>query len=379
MRTIRFLIIKEFKQIFRNKGMLPIIFVAPVIQLLILSYAATFEIRNMKLFVIDNDQTTFSKNLIDKFTQTDHFILSGQSFSVKDAYKDLDRNESDLTLIIPENFEKDLTTTKYAGVQFLINAIDGAKAGVGVSYAQIIINNYVEELNKELSGKYVIQPQSGFEKPKSIHISFLNWYNEELDYKTFMVPGILVLLVTIIGGFLSSMNIVREKEMGTIEQINVAPIRKYQFIIGKLFPFWVLALMELGIGLTLAKLVFDIPMVGSLLLLFGFASAYLLVVLGIGLFISTITETQQQAMFITWFFFVVFILMSGLFTAIENMPVWAQKITLFNPLRYFMEVVRMVLLKGSGIMDVLWHLLIMLFFGVLINTLAVLRYRKTIS
>jgi len=379
MRTIRFLIIKEFKQIFRNKGMLPIIFVAPIIQLLILSYAATFEIKNLKLFVIDNDQTTFSKNLIDKFTHTDHFILSGQSFSVKDAYKDLDRNESDLILIIPENFEKDLITTRNTTVQFLINAIDGAKAGVGMSYAQIIINNYVEELNKELSGKYVIQPQRGFEKPKSIHVSSLNWYNEELDYKTFMVPGILVLLVTIIGGFLSSMNIVREKEMGTIEQINVAPIRKHQFIIGKLFPFWILALMEMGIGLTLAKLIFDIPMEGSLLVLFGFASAYLLVVLGIGLFISTISETQQQAMFITWFFFVVFILMSGLFTAIENMPVWAQRITLFNPLRYFMEVVRMVLLKGSGILDVLWHLLIMLFFGILINTLAVLRYRKTIS
>ncbi len=379
MRTIRFIIIKEFKQIFRNKGMLPVIFVAPVIQLLILAHAATYEIRNLKLFLIDKDQSSYSARLIEKFTQTDYFILSGQSFSEKDAYHSLDINESDLTIIIPDNFEKDLTTSRNAKVQFLINSIDGAKAGVGVSYAQIIINNFIEKINSDLSGKYVMMPPKGYNKPVSIKVNSLNWYNEEMDYKTFMVPGILVLLVTMIGGFLSSMNIVKEKEMGTIEQINVAPIRKHQFIIGKLFPFWILGLVELGVGLLLAKIFFNIPMVGSLFLLFGFASVYLLVVLGIGLFISTITETQQQAMFITWFFLVIFLLMSGLFTPIDNMPVWAQKLTVINPLRYFMEVVRMVLLKGSGFMEVKWHLAKMLLFGFIINALAVLRYRKTIS
>ncbi|MFC2123955.1 ABC transporter permease [Bacteroidota bacterium] len=379
MRTIRFLIIKEFKQIFRNKGMLPIIFVAPVIQLLILAYAATYEIKNLKLFLIDKDKSSYSTRLVEKFTQTDHFILSGQSNSEKDAYYSLDINESDLAIIIPQSFEKDLTTSRHAKVQFLINAIDGAKAGVGVSYAQIIINNYIEKINQDFSRKYVIMPQKGYTKPVLISTNSLNWYNEEMDYKTFMVPGILVLLVTLIGGFLSSMNIVREKEMGTIEQINVAPIRKHQFIIGKLFPFWILGLVELGVGLTIAKIFFNIPMVGSLPLLFGFASAYLLVILGIGLFISTITDTQQQSMFVTWFFLVIFILMSGLFTPIENMPVWAQNLTLINPLRYFIEVVRMVLLKGSGFMDIRWHLVIMLIFGILINTMAVIRYRKTIS
>jgi ABC-2 type transport system permease protein len=182
--------------------------------------------------------------------------------------------------------------------------------------------------------------------------------------------------VTLVGGFLSSMNVVREKEMGTIEQINVTPIKKYQFIIGKLLPFWILGLVVFSVGLFFAKLIFNIPIVGSLLVIYTFTGVYLLSVLGIGLFISTITNTQQQAMFISWFFFVIFILMSGLFTAIENMPVWAQKITLLNPLRYFMEVIRMVLLKGSGFQDIKIHFMVIGGFSILINAFAVWRYRK---
>ena len=199
-----------------------------------------------------------------------------------------------------------------------------------------------------------------------------------MDYKTFMVPGILALLVTMIGGFLSSMNIVKEKEIGTIEQINVTPIQKYHFIIGKLLPFWVLALGELAIGLLAGKLLYDIPMVGNLFLLFGFSGLYLFVVLGLGLFISTITETQQQAMFISWFFMVIFIFLSGMFTAIENMPGWAQQLTYFNPVRYFMEVIRMVMLKGSDLGNISTQIWILVGYALAINGLAVWNYRKTV-
>jgi len=174
--------------------------------------------------------------------------------------------------------------------------------------------------------------------PKNITSIPSFWYNKTLNYKTFMVPGILVLLVTMITLFLSGMNIVREKEIGTLEQMNVTPIKKHQFIIGKLFPFWVLGMLLLTVGLIIARLLFNVPMVGSLGLMYLYTSIYILVILGMGLFISNYTDTQQQAMFIAWFFVVIFILMSGLFTPIESMPEWAQFLTEFNPIKYFVEV-----------------------------------------
>jgi ABC-2 type transport system permease protein len=192
------------------------------------------------------------------------------------------------------------------------------------------------------------------------------------------VPGVLVLLVTIIGFILSGLNIVREKEIGTIEQINVTPIRKYQFIIGKLTPFWIIALFELAFGLTVGKLLFDIPIVGSLGLVFLVASVYLLVILGMGLFASTLANTQQQAMLISFFFMMIFILMSGLFTSIDSMPDWAQAIDRFNPVAYFIRMIRMILLKGSGFSEISSDLgaLAVLAAGML--SLAVWRYRKTV-
>ena len=193
-----------------------------------------------------------------------------------------------------------------------------------------------------------------------------------------MVPGILVLLITVISLFLSGMNLVREKEIGTIEQINVTPIKKHQFIIGKLVPFWIIALFELAFGLVLGKLMFHIPIEGNLFLVFGVASLYLLVVLGIGLFISTITENQLQSMFFSFFFALVFILMSGLFTSVESMPDWGQFINKLNPIAYFIRVIRMILLKGSGIKDILYEIGALTFYAISILSLAVWRYRKTV-
>jgi ABC-2 type transport system permease protein len=191
-----------------------------------------------------------------------------------------------------------------------------------------------------------------------------------------MVPGILVLLVTMLTLFLSSMNIVREKEVGTLEQINVTPIKKHQFIIGKLFPFWVLGLVILTVGLLIAKVIFNVPILGNIFLVYGFTTIYLILILGIGLFISNHTETQQQAMFIAWFFTVIFILMSGLFTPIESMPVWAQKVTLLNPIRYFVEVIRMVMLKGATFTDIKIQLGVIVIYAMIVNGLAVWSYKK---
>ncbi len=374
MKIILYMLQKEFRQIFRNKPMVGIIFIAPVIQLIILSSAATFEIKNLKIYFNDFDKSTYSQRLKNSFIQTDHFVRTGESADRLLGEKALEANEADLVCEIPLNFEKDLMANGKAQLFLKINAIDGMKAGVGINYSQNTIQNFAIDISEDIlaaRGNENIP-----EVPKAVEIEYSNWYNEKLDYQTYMVPGLLVLLVTLVGGFLSSMNVVREKEMGTIEQINVTPIKKYQFIIGKLLPFWILGLVVFTIGLIAAKIIFNTPVVGSLWVIYSFTIVYLLAVLGIGLFISTITETQQQAMFISWFFFVIFILMSGLFTAIENMPVWAQRITLFNPLRYFMEVIRMVLLKGSGFNEVRQHFIIISGFAIMINAFAVWRYRK---
>ena len=371
MKTILYIIQKEFKQIFRNKGMLPIIFVLPLIQLVILANAATFEVKNIKFGYIDNDHTSTSRALIERFNASTYFDVLADYSSEKIASSEMLKGKVDVVLEIPHYFERDLQKEKQANLGVTINAIDGAAAGVENVYVTQIIQRFNQQLKIDL-----LQPSDQQVQPTSIETIPLFWYNETLNYKTFMVPGILVLLVTMITLFLSGMNIVREKEMGTLEQINVTPIKKSQFIIGKLFPFWVIGMGLLTIGLIIAKLIFDIPMLGSLPLMYLYTSIYILVVLGIGLFISNFTDTQQQAMFIAWFFMVIFILMSGLFTPIESMPKWAQIITEFNPIKYFVEVMRMVMLKGSGFMDIIPQLLKTLLYALVMNGLAVWSYKK---
>lgn len=373
MKTILFIIQKEFRQIFRNRTMLPILFVMPFIQLLILSNAASFEVKNIRFSYIDNDHSQASRELIGKFESSNYFTGFESFLSKKEANLQMQKGKVDVILEIPIHFERNLIKNKKGDLSVSINAIDGAAAGVENVYISQIINSY----NQKIRSQLYQYNETNFVPTANIVSIPSFWYNNTLNYKTLMVPGILVLLVTMITLFLSSMNIVREKEIGTLEQINVTPIKKYQFIIGKLFPFWILGLIILTIGLTIAKLVFSIPILGSIGLIYLFTSVYLLVILGIGLFISNYTETQQQAMFIAWFFMVIFILMSGLFTPIESMPNWAQKITLFNPIRYFVEIIRMVMLKGAQFSDIAKPFFIISFYAVLINSLAVWSYKKT--
>jgi ABC-2 type transport system permease protein len=373
MKTILFIIQKEFKQIFRNKGMLPIIFILPLVQLIVLSNAASFEVRNIKFSYIDKDHSAASRELISKFETSHYFKIINEFPSKKEANLELQKGTVDVILEIPIHFEKNLLKDKKSNLLVSINAIDGAAAGVTNVYIMQIIAGFNQKIQTELF-QY---NDAMFVQPQNIETIPSFWYNKTLNYKTFMVPGILVLLVTMLSLFLSSMNIVREKEMGTLEQINVTPIKKHQFIIGKLFPFWVIGLMVLTVGLTIAKLIFNVPILGNIFLIYGFTSIYLILILGIGLFISNHTETQQQAMFIAWFFTVIFILMSGLFTPIESMPTWAQKITLLNPIRYFVEVIRMVMLKGAGFQEIKMQLGIIALFAFAINGLAVWSYKKS--
>ena len=373
MKTILFIIQKEFRQIFRNKGMLPVIFVLPLVQLLILSNAASFEIKNIKFSYIDNDHSVASRELVSKFEASKYFNIIESFDSKKEANLQMQTGKVDVILEIPNHFERDLITEKTTNLSVSINAIDGAAAGVENVYILQIITGF----NQKIQTQLYQYNEASYVQPVNIVTIPSFWYNNTLNYKTFMVPGILVLLVTMITLFLSSMNIVREKEIGTLEQINVTPIRKYQFIIGKLFPFWVLGLVILTVGLTIAKVIFNVPILGSIGLIYFFTSVYLLVILGIGLIISNNSDTQQQAMFIAWFFSVIFILMSGLFTPIESMPQWAQNITLLNPIRYFVEIIRMVMLKGATFSDISRPFFIIVFYAFALNSIAVWSYRKT--
>ena len=374
MKTIIFIIQKEFRQIFRNKGMLPLIFVLPLMQLLILSNAASFEVKNIKFGYVDNDHSSTSRALISKFEASGYFNGIERFLSNNDAALQMQSGKVDVILEIPNHFESQLVKEKTTSLSVSINAIDGAAAGIENVYVMQVITSFNQEIQTKL-----FQYRNGLEvQPQNIITVPSFWYNNTLNYKTLMVPGILVLLVTMLTLFLSAMNIVREKELGTLEQINVTPIRKHQFIIGKLFPFWVLGLVILTVGLFIAKMVFNVPILGNIGLIYLFTSVYLLVILGLGLFISNYTDTQQQAMFIAWFLVVIFILMSGLFTPIESMPTWAQKLTLLNPIRYYVEIIRMVMLKGASFSVISTPFFIIVSYAFVINGLAVWSYKKVL-
>jgi len=368
MRTLTFIIRKEFIQLFRNKVMVRIIFILPLIQLIVLSYTATFEIKVIRLHIVDFDRSYTARELKSHFSGSPFYKIVGYSNSNELGEQDILKNKAHQVITIPADFEKDLNTAGQAKIQVVTNAIDGAAAALMNAYTLSIIQDFNINLLVESSGLPAEEP---------FRTTWSFWFNPELNYKNYMVPGILVLLITIIGMFLSGMNMVKEKEIGTIEQINVTPVRKYQFIAGKLIPYWIVALGELSFGLVLARLIFNIPILGSIWLIFLVAAVYLLVILGLALLVSTKTNTQQQAMFISWFFLVVFILMSGLFTPVDSMPQWAKVINYFNPIAYFVEVIRMIMLKGSGFMDVLRHLSLLGLYAIVALSVAIRQYRKT--
>tara|TARA_R100001143_G_scaffold63594_1_gene73181 strand:+ start:35869 stop:36999 length:1131 start_codon:yes stop_codon:yes gene_type:complete len=373
MQTVQYLLQKEFIQIFRNKAMLPILFVMPVIQLLILSFAATYELKEVPFAVVDMDRSAYSRELVSQFSATGYFVQEFNTFNADQAMQKMDSGEIGMILQIPVHFKRDLEAGNLVPVQLIIDAVDGSTAGLIQSYSSSIIQDFNQSRAVEIQ---FVSDQGSFTKAKMINLIPLNWYNPDLDYITFMVPGILVVLVSMIGLFLSGMNIVREKEIGTIEQLNVTPIRKYQFMIGKLVPFWIIGMVDLLIGLALARYGFQIPFLGNLFLIMAVAGLYLVVVQAIGLLISTVTNTQQQAMFIAWFIMVVFILMGGLFTPIESMPVWAQDLNLINPVAWFIKIMRMVLLKGAGWAEIQWMVLLLFGMSILFLMVAINRYRK---
>ena len=371
MRTIRFLLYKEFKQIFRNKSIIAMILFMPVMQLIILPWAADYEVKNINVAVVDQDHSTYTQELISKISASSYFNLVDNSFSYEEAYKHIETDAADLVLVIPPHFKRDLVRNKQQEVFLAVNAINGTKANLGSAYLREVLKEFNEKIVLEM------HPSSVKMFISKAEVTYTNWYNPHLSYKVFMVPGILAILVTMVGGFLTALNIVKEKEVGTIEQINVTPIKKHYFILGKLIPFWILGNVVFTLGLLVARVIYGIVPAGNLFLLYGFVAIYLLAVLGFGLLISTYSETQQQAMFVMFFFMMIFILTGGLFTPIESMPHWAQDLTYFNPLSYLIKVLRMIVLKDSGFWDVYPKLLTIGVFALVLNTWAIMNYKKT--
>ena len=371
-KTLLILIKKEFLQIFRNKSILAIIFVMPVIQLVILPLAANYEIKDIKIAVVDHDKSTESRELIRKITASGYFKIMDYGANYNNAYQEVENDKLDLILEIPNNFEKDLVRENNEKVLIAINAINGTKAGLSASYLGQILQNYNQQIQLEMNPELeMMKKNSGLEiVPKF-------WFNETYNYRLSLVPGILAFLVTLIGGYLTALNIVEEKEIGTIEQINVSPIKKRDFILGKLIPFWILSMVAFTIGLLVTIFVYKIQMQGSYLLLYAFISVYLIAILGMGLLASVYSDTQQQSMFMVFFFMMIFILMSGLFTPTESMTDWAKYIAYLNPVTYGVDGVRLIMLKDSGFMDLLPHFGFIIGLAIVVISWSVLRYHKT--
>jgi len=379
MRRALILAWAEVLHVVRDRATLAQVLLIPFIQLLVLANAATFEIRDTPLYVVDQDHTSASRGLITRFAASGDFGIVGASPSPALANERLLSGDVTMVLTIPHDFEHDLVRDHAATVQLVVNAEKGMAAGIVEFYATRILTRYATELQPALGRGAA--PSAGVEAaPRrgapALDVRTRAWYNPTLDYKHYMVPGILVALVTLIGTLLTAQNIAREKELGTLEQLNVTPITRGQFIAGKLLPFWVLGMFELGGGLVLGRFVFGVPVVGSVVLLFAVSAVYLVAALGVGLWISTIVETQQQAMFVSFFIMMIYLLMSGLFTPIDSMPRWVQIVAELNPVRHFVAISRAVLVKGATLREIEQPFSVLAIFAVAVFGLAVRQYSK---
>lgn len=368
---LKFLIEKEFKQIRRNSFLPRLILAFPLMVMLVLPWAANQEIENIKLSVADHDHSTYSERLIRKITSSGYFILTDVSPTGAIAMNNIESGDADIILEIQDGFEKNLVREGAGHVMISANSVNGTKGSLGSSYLSSIIHDFSTELREEYgqAGNTTAVPQF------TAHTQYK--FNPHLDYKVFMIPALMVMLLTMLTGFLPALNIVGEKEAGTIEQINVTPVKKLLFVLAKLIPYWIIGVVIMTICMGLGALVYGLYPAGSLVTVFLFATIYILVVSGMGLVVSNYSDTMQQAMFVMFFFVMILLLMSGLFTPVASMPEWAQTITLFNPLKYFMEVMRLVYLKGSAFAEMIPQFSVLCGFAAALNIWAVLSYRKS--
>ncbi len=372
MGKIIHIIKKELIQVFRDRIMLRIIFIMPLLQLLLLGYAITTDIKRIPILMCDYDKSSDSRELIDKFSHSGYFKVNFFEVDRSKISEYLDESRAVIALSIPKNFASDLRRNLNPTLQIIADGQDSNSSLVAMGYANSIIQAYMMEkiaarAKPEFMNIHIVEPE--------IRI----WYNPNLIAKNYMVPGIIALLLTVVTTILTAMGIVREKEIGTLEQLMVSPIKPYQLIIGKTVPFAILGFFEIAFAIILARLWYHISIAGNIGLLAMFAFIFLFTTLGLGIFLSTISKTQQQAMFLAWFIIVFAIIMSGFLYPIDNMPEILQYVTYINPVRYFITVVRELFLKGSGLVYLWTEGLIMMLFSLCIMALSVFRFHKRIQ
>ncbi|WP_294139914.1 ABC transporter permease [uncultured Sanguibacteroides sp.] len=349
---LRYLIEKEFKQLKRNSFLPRLILIFPCMMMLVMPWAATLEIEDLRLAIIDNDHSPSSDRLIHRIEASRYFKLTELPSTYAKGLKAIEKDRADMLLEIPRGFEKEQANERPSSVLIAVNAVNGTKGGLGSAYLQQILT------------------------PQNTSTSIRYQFNPHLNYKVFMVPALMTMILVMLCGFLPALNVVSEKEAGTIEQINVTPISRFTFTLAKLLPYWIIGFVILNLCIGLAWLIYGLTPEGSIFTIYIATLIFILVVSGLGLVISNHSATMQQAMFVMWFCMLIFILMSGLFTPISSMPQWAQYITYANPLRYFMEIMRTVYLKGSGIGDITLQLGVLGSFAVGLYCWAIYSYRK---
>lgn len=374
MKRILYLVQKEFRQIRRDPPMLGVIFIMPVIQIVLLGYAVTTDILHTRIVIVDRDNSQYSREYTARFDHTVYFDVVEQDPEITTLTDYLDRGLAGIVMVIPRDFQRDIVRGSSPKVQLLVDALDGNSAGIAIGYlaqmagqAQLEVVRTEPALARKLASAHVVSVE-----PRM-------WYNPNLESRFYMVPGIVALLLTMVSLFLASMGIVREKEVGTLEQLMVTPIHPLEMMIGKTIPFAILGLIEVSVGILAAWVIFGIGLEGSFFLLLGFSLVYLFTTLSFGILISTVSHTQQQAMFTAWFFSVFMILLSGFFVPIANMPDGIQYLTYANPLRYFITIVREIYMKGSGIQHLWKEGLALAAYGLVMIVLASSRFRKRVG
>jgi|SRR5574344_2180229 ABC-2 type transport system permease protein len=373
--VLKYLLEKEFKQLFRNKFIPKLVFGMPVLFMLLFPYATSMDVKNMDLVVIDNDKSVTSNNLVEKIASTDYFNIAAICAGNDQAMEMVEYGKCDAILEIPPSFEKDIISMGMASVMISVDAVDASKAGVGSSYLGNIVSIFADELSGEKEG-IVSDYSPSQSRLGGIKVVPYFRYNPKMDYKIFMIPALIVLILTMICGFLTALNIVGEKEFGTIEQINVTPVRKSVFILGKLIPYWIIGTLMLFLSIFFGWLIYGVWPAGSLFAIFLISMLYIFIISSFGLLISNFSNNMQQAMFVAFFFIIVLFLMSGIFTPIDSMPPFAKVIANCNPVTYFARIMRAIYLKGSTLYDLLPDIYTLFVFLVLLASAAVVSYSK---
>lgn len=366
--TLKYLIQKELLQIRRNSFLPKLIVVFPIMIMLVMPWVMNLEVKNIKVVVVDHDRSTLSGRLVHRIEASDYFIFCGMRPSYEAALTDIEESRTDVIVEIPRHYSRDAMTGNVPCTLIAANAVNGTSGSIGASY---LANIVVQNLSELAASKGMSVSASN-----AVKVSTLYLYNNHLNYKVFMIPALMAILLMLLCGFLPALNIVGEKEAGTIEQINVTPVGKATFIFSKLIPYWGIAILVLTVCFVLAWLVYGITPVGNLGLIYLVAMLLALTASGFGLIISNYSDTLQQAMYVMFFFMVCMILLSGLFTPVRSMPDWAQNLTLINPLRHFIEAMRTVFVRGGTFDSITTQVAALTAFAIVMDVWAVISYKK---